>query len=413
MEQTVYSETFANGLTLLFEPMPWLQSVAFTLLVRSGNCHEPESRLGLAGVCLEMVQRGAGPRDSREIVEALDFLGVERSSSISTFHSIFSTAMIRTALEETLSIYADIVQRPSLLDDDLDDARQVALQELLAIKDDLAHRCLTELKRIRFQQPYGRSAYGSEEGIEAITIDDVQKQFGNRFHASGSILSVAGNYDWNDLRKLVQKLFGSWSTKSFETEPDLRVSSTVGHIAEDSAQNYIALAYDCVPYQHPDYYESRGLIGVLSDGMSSRLFTEVREKRGLVYGISASCQSLKDRGSVFCYAGTTNGRAEETLQVTLETIQSLGDGVTEDELARLKSRIKTSLVLEQESCMSRSSQIASDWYYLGRVPSRQEVAARVERLSCQSLLNHFNENPPKNWTLVTLGHEKLELPSAI
>ena len=124
-------------------------------------------------------------------------------------------------------------------------------------------------------------------------------------------------------------------------------------------------------------------------------------------------QSLKDRGSVLCYAGTTAGRTEETLQVTLETIRSLGDGISEDELTRLKSRIKTSLVLEQESCMSRSSQIASDWYYLGRVPTRREVAERVERLSCQSLLDHYHSYPPKNWTLVTLGTEQLELPSEV
>ncbi len=147
--------------------------------------------------------------------------------------------------------------------------------------------------------------------------------------------------------------------------------------------------------------------------MSSRLFTEVREKRGLVYTVSASSHSLGGRGSVLCYAGTTVERSKETLEVIVQTIQSLSNGISDDEMARLKTRVKTALVTEQESCVSRSSQIATDWYHLGRIPTRAEVLAKIEALHGDALVEHFRTFPAKNWSLVTLGSQALELPSGI
>jgi predicted Zn-dependent peptidase len=168
-----------------------------------------------------------------------------------------------------------------------------------------------------------------------------------------------------------------------------------------------------VPYNHIDYYRGRGIVGILSDGMSSRLFTEVREKRGLVYAVSASSHSLKSCGSVLCYAGTTSNRAQETLEVTIDTIQAVAQGIEKDELSRLKSRVQTSLVMEQESSASRSSQIAYDWIYLGRVPGRQEVLDKINALTCDSLLKYCHEHPPQGWTMVTIGPEALEFADAI
>ena len=119
-------------------------------------------------------------------------------------------------------------------------------------------------------------------------------------------------------------------------------------------------------------------MGVLSDGMSSRLFTEVREKRGLCYTVYASCHSLKDRGSVICYAGTTTERAQETLDVMFAELVRLEQGIQPDELHRLKARIKSSLIMQQESSTSRSGSIAADWYYLNRVRTLDELGAIID-----------------------------------
>lgn len=226
-------------------------------------------------------------------------------------------------------------------------------------------------------------------------------------------MALAGNFDWDEVIRSLESLFSTWSGAT-DTEPGPVVPhrGTV-HLPHESQQTHIALAYDAVPYSHPEYYHGRGIVGILSDGMSSRLFTEVREKRGLVYAVSASSHSLKNCGSVLCYAGTTSNRAQETLDVTIATIQAVEKGIEADELGRLKSRVQTSLVMEQESSSSRSSQIAYDWMYLGRVPSRQEVLDEIHALTCDSLLSHFQKYPPRGWTLVTIGPEALEFSDAV
>jgi predicted Zn-dependent peptidase len=413
MEQSIYQHTFANGLVLLGEPMPWLESVAFTLLNPVGTADEPIDRKGLAGLALEMMQRGAGPLDSRAIIEELDFLGVERSSGVTTFHTSTSMACMASVLEPTLRIAVSMLREPHFPEEEMEEARQSSLLELAALEDDPAQKCFTELKKARFGEVYGRISLGTEDGLNATTLDDCKRFWKTHVGPHGAVLSVAGNFQWEALKDFVGELLGDWEGTNPIHKPAVVAYPNVVHVKHDSQQMHIALAYDAVPYQHPEYYQGRGLIGILSDGMSSRLFSEVREKRGLVYSVSASAHSLHDCGSVLCYAGTTAPRAKETLEVTLETIQSLGKGVDPNELSRLKSRVRTSLVMEQESSSSRSSQIAYDWVYLGRVPTRSEVLSEVEKLTCESLVEHFLRFPPKNWSMVTIGPEPLELPHAV
>jgi predicted Zn-dependent peptidase len=413
MQQRVFEHRMSNGMVVLGEPMPWLESVAFSLLLPAGTQNEPMERLGLAGMTLEMCQRGAGPYSSRDIVEELDFLGVERASSVTTFHTSMSMAAMASVLTPTLEIATAIIRQPHFPEDELEEARQSALLELASIEDDPGQKCFKELKRLRFGDVFGRSSLGNEQGLNDTTLKDCKDFHRAYYHPDGAILSLAGNFQWDSFLETVERLFGDWTGPT--TQPHAKVMSIPGnsHLQHDSQQTHIALAYDAVAYNHPDYYQGRGLVGILSDGMSSRLFAEVREKRGLVYSVSASSHSLNDCGSVLCYAGTTAPRAQETLDVTVETIRSLKLGIEPDELKRLKSRVRTSLVMEQESSSSRSSQMAYDWAYLGRVPTRQELLQAIDALTCEGLLEHFQKHPPRRWSLVTIGPEPLEFADAV
>ncbi len=410
MDQRLLHRQFDNGLVLLGEHMPWLRSSAFSFLLPAGTCFEPNGLDGLSGLSSEMVHRGCGNLDSRAFLERLDELGVERSSAITTSHSSFSCAMPSEVLGQVLGLYSDLVRRPHLPEDQLSDGRQLCLQELRALDDEPSHRCFSELKKFRYPLPFGRISQGSKQGLEAIRIGDVQNFFQTHYKPAGSILAVAGNFKWDEVCAVVEQQLGDWQGAPELKLPPLNSNYGSLHVDHATNQTHLALAYDCASYESPEYYESRALVGVLSDGMSSRLFSEVREKRGLVYSVFATCFSMAGQGSVMCYAGTTTNRAEETLQVLLETIHSLNDGITEDELERLKNRIKSSLVFEQESSAARSSQIASDWYYLGRVPDRNEVCSRVDGLTCEGLVKHFQDYLPKNFSLVTVGSQAIELP---
>lgn len=413
MQQELLYRQFPNGLVLLGEHMPWLRSAAFTFLLPAGTCYEPSGFDGLAGVTCEMSQRGCGTLDSRGFLEELDSLGVDRGSSITTNHTSFSCAMPSNVLLRVIDLYSDLVRRPHLPEEQLNDARQLGMQDLRALEDEPAHRCFSELKQFRFPIPYGRISQGTREGLAAIEASHLRDFFANNFHPAGSILAVAGNFDWVQLSRTVEDSLGDWSGLDEPELPPLQPRFGSSHTDHASNQTHLALAYECAPYENNEYYMARSLVGILSDGMSSRLFTEVREKRGLVYSVFATCFSLAKQGCVLCYAGTTTNRAEETLQVLLETIDSLGDGIKPEELERLKNRSKSALVMEQESSAGRSSQIANDWFALGRVPTRVELCAQIDSLTCDSLLEYFHAHKPKSFSLVTVGSQALELPSGV
>ena len=181
------------------------------------------------------------------------------------------------------------------------------------------------------------------------------------------------------------------------------------HIDHESSQTHIALAYDGVSFVDPEYYEAWAAVSILSGGMSARLFTEVREKRGLCYSVYASLAAMKHEGRVICYAGTSNERAQETLDVTIQELMKLGDGIREDELQRCKARAKSSLIMQQESASSRSGSLARDWYLLGRITTLQEVRDRVEALTIPKILDYVHRKPAGDFTVLTIGPKALEV----
>ncbi|RMF39627.1 MAG: insulinase family protein [Planctomycetota bacterium] len=410
MEQQILVHRLPGGLVLLGEPMPWLRTVACTFMLPAGTCCEPEGKEGLAGAVMEMIERGCGDLDSRAYMEVLDALGVETGSAVMTTHSTFGAVMRSDVLPEALHLLGQALCDPTLPADQVEDVRQICMQELRGLEDEPSHRCFTELKRFRFSHPYGRIAQGTREGIESIQHVDIVDFHRRHFSPGGTVLAVAGNFEWKRLCDLVEELFGGWRGEAQSELSPVQVNYGSRHVDFASSQTHLALAYDCPAYGDAEYYPSRAVVGVLSDGMSSRLFTEVREKRGLVYSVLATCYSIRDRGSVLCYAGTTANRAEETLEVLLQTIDSIAQGVSPGELERLKFRIKSSMVFEQESSRARSRQIANDWCVLGRVPTQREVLAEIDRLTCESVREHFLRYRPRAFSLVSVGSEPLELP---
>lgn len=400
----------SNGLVVLAETMPWLESSAFALLLPAGCGYERHDQAGLASLTCEMVQRGAGERDSREFLEDLELLGVEFSSSVSAAHMSFGAAMPAENLVPALSIYADLARRPQLAADELDDAKLSCVQEALAIEDDLAQKAMLHLRSRFYADPFGRSSHGRVESLEALELSDLREHWGRTFVPSGAILSVAGKFEWNALRGEIERLFGDWQGPAPASPTETPPARGYDHLTRESSQTHIGVAFDSVPFSHPDFYEARAGIGILSDGMSSRLFTEVRERRGLCYTVFASCHSLRDRGGVFAYSGTSTDRAQETLDVLCGELLRLSQGVDADELRRLQSRLKSSLIMQQESSSSRAGAMAADWYYLDRVLTLDELGVIVAGLRVDKINAYLAAHPPNHFTVVTLGGEPLTPP---
>ncbi|MCU0959073.1 MAG: insulinase family protein [Pirellulaceae bacterium] len=410
MTDPIEIHQYENGLVLVTQCMDWVESAAFSLLVPAGCSRDPRSQLGLANLTCEMAQRGCGARDSRQFVNDLENLGVDHNASVSLAHTSFGGAMPAECVEAALAIHADLVLRPHLPADQLEDARLSCIQELRALEDDLAQRAMHELRRQRYGDPWGRHSAGTLDAIQRAKLEDVAQFHAATYRPNGAIVSVAGKIDAARLRDTVGELFAAWSPAPVPEQTPSAGNGTCTHLPHDSNQTHITLGFPSVPYGHRDYYQARAAVGVLSDGMSSRLFTEVRERRGLCYAVYAVCHTLRDRGSVFCYAGTTTERAQETLDVIVHELRQLAQGIRADELQRLKARLKSALIMQQESSAARSGSIAADWYYLGRVQTLAEVGRIVDELSCESINGYLAAHPPGALTVVTLGQQPLELP---
>ena len=413
MKQSILSHVYANGLVLIAEPMPSVESAAFTFRVPAGTAWEPADRNGLSTMVCELAMRGAGPRDNRQLVNDLDNLGVERGEGVAEAHVSFRGATLSKNLYPALAVYADVIRSPHLPEDQLEAGRMTALQDLAGVEDEPAQKVMLELRRRHFPEPWGRLSQGQREALNTIDIDEIRGFFGRAYRPNGAILGVAGRVDWPALLDHVGELFADWKPASAPAIKERDVSSEGTHLPHDSNQTQIGIAYRSVPYRDADYYQAAAAVGVLSGGMSSRLFTEVREKRGLCYSVYASHSTLLDRGSVFCYAGTSAERAQETLDVTLGEIIRLSEGIESAELDRLKARIKSGQIMQQESSSARSSALTRDWYYLGRVRTLDEVGAIVDSLSRETINAYLAAHRPSDFTIVTLGPKPLEVPVGV
>ena len=408
MDDLIQIQQLPNGLTLLMQNMPWLESAALSILVPAGSQRDPLEKAGLAGFTAEMVQRGCGPYNSRHFVEQLDRLGAARSASVTNYHTRFSAAIPTTRLRDTLELYRELILNPHLPPEQLEDSRMVAMQELLAMEDDLAQKLMREMRKRLYPDPYGRSTTGCMESVQSIELADVQLHVQQYYVPDRAIISIAGKIDFNEVHSMVESLFGSWQGSIQDELLETPPLAGHHHIQHETSQTQIGVVFPSVPYSDPDYFLARSAIGVLSDGMSSRLFTEVREKRGLCYTVYAMCHTIKDLGCVLAYAGTTTERAQETLDVMLAEIRRLGEGILDDELDRLKARIKTGLIMQQESSSSRSISMASDWHLLGKVRTLEQLSTLLDEVETTSINKYLEENPPQNFKVVTLGQQPLD-----
>lgn len=399
-------------MTVLVEPMPWLRTAAFSLSLHAGVQAEPLVGGGLGSLVCEMVQRGAGSYSSRDLVAVQDNLGIDRNSSVSTSMVSFNASMPADSLAGALRIYADTVRRPHLPADQLDDAKQMAIQELHAIQDEPTQRVMLRLRQLQYGPTLGRTPFGTVESVQAITMAQLRSFYETHYHAGGAILAVAGRVDRNEVLELAEELFGDFKTGSPIVQGTPRGEPAYEHIQSPSSQTHIAFSFDSLPYGHPHYFERRAAVGILSDGMSSRLFDRVREQRGLCYTITANCHSLQHGGGVFVYAGTTPERAQETLDVAIGEIENLADDIQPSELDRWKVRVESSLIMEQESSASKASSMASDQLQLGRVMSTSEIEAIIESITVDAICEQWRRHPPGNYRIVTLGEQPLCVPTS-
>lgn len=411
MTDRYFLKTFPNGLTLLAERMTGVQSAAMTLLLPAGVCTDPEGKVGVTTVLSDLVLRGAGSRDSRALTDHLDFLGLQRSANVGVYHTRFGAAAVGPKILEAIPVYADILMRPHLPEDGFEAARDLATQALSGLDDEPRQKLLVKLREQYFGMPLGRNSMGVAEDLEKLTPADARAVHASRYNASGAILSVAGNVDFDAYARAVETHLGSLPAGRPAEIVTTPASGRYRFEKQDSEQTHIGIAYPSIPETHEKYYVARLAAEVLSGGMSGRLFTEVREKRGLCYSVWAGYNSLKGMGSILGYAGTSNDRAQATLDTFLAELHRLSDGITAEELSRAKIGIKSSLIMSGESSGARSGALAHDYFTRGRLRSLEEIKSAIDAVTVEEVNTYLATNKPGPFTIVIVGPKELEIPA--
>lgn len=410
MADRFFQYVFPNGLTLLAERMPAVKSAAMSFLVPAGTSNDPADAGGSANVLSDLILRGAGALDSRQLTDHLDRLGLQRSSSAGLYHTRLGCASLANRVMEGLRTYADIVRRAHLPEVGFEAARDLSLQAIAGIDDDPKQKMLIALRERHFPYPYGRNSLGVEAELKALTIDRIRRDYASRFHARGAIIAFAGDVDFAFLKDEIGRLLGDWNGAE-PTPPTGRPAVRgVHHQDQKSEQTHIGLAWPSILETDPEYYTVRLAIEVLSGGMSGRLFTEVREKRGLVYSVWAGYSSLKNVGSILAYAGTSNDRAQKTLDTMLAEFQRLTEGVTPAELQRAKTGLKAATIMQGESSGARAGAIAHDWFIRGRIRTLDEIRNAIDVVTVDRVNAYLKAHPPGPYTIVTVGPKPLEAP---
>jgi predicted Zn-dependent peptidase len=231
-----------------------------------------------------------------------------------------------------------------------------------------------------------------------------------RYHARDGILAIAGNIEFDRVRDEVARHFGDWNGQA---EPPFEVLPPPGnrhHVDQKSEQTHIGIAWPSVTETNKDYYTVRLAVEILSGGMSGRLFTEVREKRGLCYSVWAGYSSLKGFGSILGYAGTSNERAQATLDTFVAELYRLSEGVTAAELERAKTGLKASTIMQGESTSARAGAIAHDFFIRGRIRTLEEIKAAIDGVTVDRVNAYLKQHQAGPFTIVTVGPKELKLP---
>lgn len=352
--------------------------------------------------------------DSKALADEFDRAGVVRSIESAIRHLAVSATTTGDRIDEALSLLVETVLHPRFDAESVEPSKALALQSIASLADDPQERAVLGARARHLPEPFNRSTHGTESGVSAITREDAAAWWNDRSKPSGSVLGLAGDVDEDAIVDRLNDLVGSWSGQAAAIVP--AGAPPRGYLHEEDASNQvqIVVVQDGPAETNPDSELERLAVSVLSGGMSGRLFTQVREVRGLCYSVHAAYRSDQDRGVVTGYVGTTPERAQEALDVLFEELNKINTGdVTSDELARAKIGMRSRLVFSGESTGARASAIAGDISRIGRVRSLESRLNSIEQVSLDQLNEYLRRRDPGRATIQTVGPSALNPPAGV
>jgi predicted Zn-dependent peptidase len=388
-DPAIVRDVLPNGLRLLTERMPHVRSVSIGVWLARGSRHEPQEQSGIAHFVEHMLFKGTATRSAEDIAQTIDSIGGQMDAFTAKEYASYYIKVLDEHLPRALEVLADIVMRPAFAAEDIEREKKVVLEEIKMVEDtpdDLVHELFTEA--FWEGHPLGRPILGTKDTVESLTQDGLRRYFSSVYTAPHLIVAAVGNVDHAAVRELVMKAFDGLPATS---EPlDDAPPSVVPRVivrTKELEQSHVVLGTNAYQQDHSDRYTSYVLNTILGGSMSSRLFQNVREKRGLAYAVFSGMSAYRDAGSMTIYAGCANDAVSELIDVVIVELRRMKDERLPDaELQRAKDHLKGSLMLNLESTSSRMSHLARQEIYFDRHFGLDETLEGVERVTQDDIL---------------------------
>lgn len=406
--------TLPGGLRVAFERRR-TPGFALDLRVPVGSAHDPLGQAGSAGVLEEWLFKGAAGRDARALQDAFDDLGVRRGGGVGPEATRLGVSGLREDLPAALALLADVLMRPALPEGDLDVLLDLARQDLEGLEDSPSDRLAVQARQVAFPRPagspfegYAHPASGTPEGLQAIRAAGLRAHL-ERYGQAGSVLGLVTDLEAEVVLTLVTQALGGWRAGVDEPVAASFQPGGRAHLLDPEAeQTHLSLTMPGVAPSDPAWLAWQVAITALSGGSASRLFHAVREERGLAYAVSASPVVLGGRGFLTAYAGSTPGRAAETMEVMRAELSRLPRGLSSTEFVRARAGLLSSVVFGAESLRSRVGALTRDVALFGRVRPLPELKASLQALGLEDV-NDFlaGYDPLAGLTSVSLGPQEV------
>ncbi len=380
---TVTVSRLKNGLTVVSHRMAELETVALGVWVKAGSLDERPEEAGIAHFLEHMAFKGTRRRTALQIVEEIEGRGGDLNAATSTETTGYTAHVLKEDWRTALDVIADIVTGPVFDPDEMERERGVILQEIAAAQDDPADLVFEQAEEAAFDgNPLGRSVLGSRETVGRLSPDDLRAFRQRNYTAGRMVLSAAGNIRHGDLERMAEEVLsgvpegGKVCRETPHFSPGRRLSR------KEQDQTHVVLAWAAPGYLHDDVYVMQALSSILGGGMSSRMFQELRERRGLCYSTYTYYSAWADTGLLYLYAATSPDDAAQAQELMRRLARDMAGGVRGTELDRARAQGRAALVMSLESATARAGQIARQYLAYGRVPEMSEFMERIEAVTC-------------------------------
>jgi predicted Zn-dependent peptidase len=383
---TVEVSTLSNGLKIITDRMDSVETVALGAWVNVGTRHETAEVNGISHLLEHMAFKGTARRTALQIAEEMDNVGGHLNAYTSRDHTAYFAKVLKDDAPLAVDVIADILLNSTMDAEELEREKHVIVQEISQVNDTPDDIIFDRFQAKAYpDQPMGWPVLGSEDLVRSVTPNQLKGYLSNHYAAEHTILAASGKIDHDVFARNVESAFAVLRPHASVTA----VPSTYGggeyREERELEQVHFVLGFPGVAYHDVDFYSLSALSVLMGEGMSSRLFQEIREKRGLAYSIFTSTQSFSDTGLFTVYTGTSPEDVPKMMPVLCDEIRKAAGTITAAETKRAKAQIKSSLLMSLESPSSRCSSRARQLVVYGRPLTIQEVIEKVEAIDAASI----------------------------